>query len=483
MLKQTRKFDLLKILMSMSCFLIIMEFSLSAAPLQDADLEDVFTEDMETGSDKNTSAEKKELSSVEMEGSTKNKLSYRLYSIGNFSYQPVGDTKHLAVVNGLFQEKSATAEMNLEVILNSDLPQKANSVIKSDIQAKVSSLYTADSYFFVKGSGDWLKINEAFYEVTTGFGMSFLLGKYRRIFSPGIFQNPMDRHNPKSSLPGEPAQREGAWLAQTSLDGDFHTSLLSRWRITAAYLPFYFNDKYGMPVTTRDKYVLNKRSPMGVVKTTESNSGEYQGGFVRLYLDVFKGDFNAVYYYLEKQHQEGVSYSKYFLDRLEWHGEILFYEKPRSDFAITPTDLGLYVDALSGFRIDIGDSSTIGIEYLYRQENPQNYPEDSLDQRKLWLGQLTPDSNGQASTPMRHYIVFSMMSMNIKDTLDIAFNVITNPFDQEYLYSLRTDYKVDKSAKISLAGLLKSGSSTNTFYGNFFPFDYQIRMEFFIALL
>ena len=371
--------------------------------------------------------------------------------------------------------------MNLEMTNHSYLPHNAGMVFKTDLQARVSSLYTADSAFFAKGAGDWLKINEFFFEGSSPIGLSFLMGKYRRIFSPGIFQNPMDRHNPKSALPGEPAQREGAWLSQVALDGDFKTDFLSRWRVTFAYLPGFFQDKYGVPFQYRDKLVINPRSPLGVSKVSESYSSDYQGGFIRLYLDIFKGDFNVVYYYTEKQRQEGVSYSRYFLDRLEWHGEILFYNYPHSDFIVADSNANVYIDAMTGFRLDIGDYVTLSLEYLYRQENPRNYPDSAADQKLLWLGQLAADSNSQASTPMRNYIVVSLLAINLKDVLDLAFNVITNPFDQEYLFSFRADYKVDKSSKISLAGLYKIGDSTS-FYGNFFPFDYQARLEFNIAL-
>lgn len=465
---------------------VFMSIVLSAADITAQGIPDAIIEDapIEKTNVINNENKKDEKNSEDLKSNDpeKNKYEYRLYSIGNFSYQPITDTQHLAVANGLFQGKSASAEMNLELTRHTKLPQNANMVIKTDVQGKISSQYPADSFFFKKGAGDWLKLNELFFEGTNVQGMSFLIGKYRRIFSPGLFQNPMDRHNPKSALPGEPAQREGAWLSQLSFDGDFKTEILSRWRISAAYLPGFFLDKYGMPANNRDKFILNPRSPLGVSKETESYNTDLQGEFARLYLDIFKGDFNAIYYYTEKQNQEGISYSRYFLNRLEWHGEILFYEKPHSDIIVAEPDRKFYVDALTGFRFDIGDYTTLTLEYLYRQENLQNYPDLAIDQKKLWLSQLSSNSNNQAATPMRHYFVASLLAVNIKDIFDVALNVVTNPFDQEYLFSLRTDYKVDKSSKISLAGLYKYGSSTS-FYGNYFPFDYQVRLEYYIALL
>jgi hypothetical protein len=476
-------------------FLSSSTTGLIAQPVGNAAIEDAAVDNADaTVNDKNKSenqnnkdnikaGDKNDVKENENDKSQKNgKWEYRFYSIGGFSYQPISDTTHLAVAGGLFQEKNSAAEMNLEMTHHTELPHDATIVVKVDTQGKISSQYASDSYFFKKGAGDWLKLNELFFDATNRLGMSVLVGKYRRIFSPGLFQNPMDRHNPKSTLPGEPAQREGAWLAQLALDGDFKTDLLSRWRISGAYLPGFFLDKNGIPVSTRDKFIYNPRSPLGATKTTENYGPEYQGAMARLYLDFFKGDFNAVYYYTEKQHQEGISYSRYFMDRLEWHGEILFYEKPRSDLTVIEPERNFFVDALTGFRLDIGDDITLALEYLYRQENRQNYPDAAIDQRKLWLSQLSSDSGAQSSTPMRHYLVVSLMAVNLKDLFDVTLNVITNPFDQEYLFSLRTDYKVDKSSKISLAGLVKYGAD-NTFYGNFFPFDYQVRVEFYIALL
>lgn len=205
------------------------------------------------------------------------------------------------------------------------------------------------------------------------------------------------------------------------------------------------------------------------------------GGFARLYLDILKGDFNAIYYYTEKQNQGGLSYSRYFNNVIEWHGEVLFYQNPHSSFSIADKSAKFYTDALTGLRYDISDTTSLSLEYLYRQENPEKYPSSLIDQSRLWLGQLGTESTGHALTPMRHYIILNFMSVNIKDIFDVAFNVITNPFDNEYLFSLRTDIKVDKASKLSLAGMYKIGDSTS-FYGNFLPFDYQLRIEYYIAL-
>jgi len=463
---------------------VIEDAALDTAPFESAPVKTAkdAAKDATKDATKNATGVAEKTTTEEEDDSKKGKTEYRLYSIGNFSYQPITDPTHLAVANGLFQEKSAAAEMNLELTLHRPVQDKAGLVFKTDLQGRVSSQYGADSYFFKKGAGDWVKVNELFFEATNSIGLSLLMGKYRRIFSPGMFQNPMDRHNPKSALPGEPAQREGAWLAQLSLDGEFHNDLLSRWRVSAAWLPGFFQDKNGLVVNTRDRLVFNPSSPLGVVKTTEAYSSDYQGGLVRLYLDIFKGDFNAVYYYTEKQPQWGFSYSRYFLDRLEGHGEVLFYQRPHSGFLLGEPGQTTYADALAGFRIDIGEYTTFTMEYLYRQENPANYPDALPDQKRLWLGQLDVSSNNQATTPMRNYLVMSLLAVNLKDVFDVAFNVITNPFDNEYLFSLRTDYKPDRSAKISLAGLYKMGGA-NSFYGNYFPFDYQARVEFYIALM
>lgn len=408
-------------------------------------------------------------------------FNYRLYSIATLNYQPITDKTHPGVANGLFAEKSANAQLNFEISARPRLPGKMTFFVKTDAEANMSTLYPAASPFFEKDAGDWVRLNELFIDFSPIPFLSVLAGKYRRIFSPGLYQNPMDRHNPVSSLPGEPPQREGAWIGQLSLDANFGLENLSRFRLSVAYLPDFFQDKYGIPVNTRTVLTLNPKSPLGVSFVDETYSIDDMGGFVRLYLGLLKGDFNAIYYYTEKQNQFGFSYSRYFFNRLEWHGEVLFYEKPHSDFNVADSGVTFYTDALSGFRFDINDYFNISLEYLYRQENPRNYPGKLADQQRLWYGQLGADSNGSTLNPMRNYLILSFLGVNIKDVWDFAVNIIGNPFDNEYLFSLRVDYKTDRSAKISLAGLFKVADSTS-FYGNFMPFDYQIRTEFYIAL-
>ncbi|MDH4199563.1 MAG: hypothetical protein OEV66_04200 [Spirochaetia bacterium] len=461
-------------------FSFIVQNSLFSQVIPDATIEDAPVEP-HTKNPANQSASETTNQTVDDQ---KNKTTFesRLFSIGTFSYQPVNDATHIAAANGLFEEKSASALVNFELIVHPEhRDKKTTSTLKVDVEGSASSLYKSASPFYEKNAGDWIRLDELFWEISLVPSSSFLIGKYRHIFTPGLFQNPLDRLNPTSTLPGEPAQREGAWIAELSFDGEFKSELLSRYRLSFAFLPAPFQDKSGLPVNARTVPEINTMSRAGFSFVTQPYNRDYMGGFARLYLDFFKGDFNIIYYYTEKQQQGGFSYSRYFLNSLEWHGEILFYEKPHSSFVVADKNAPFYADALTGLRYDVSDTTSLTLEYLYRQENPESYPAGLVDQSRLWLGQLGTESTGHALTPMRHYIIASFMSVNIKDIFDVAFNVISNPFDNEYLLSLRTDIKLDKASKLSLAGTYKIGDSTS-FYGNFLPFDYQLRAEYYIAL-
>jgi hypothetical protein len=461
-------------IITLKILLILLTGNIHSQNIPDAPFDDAPVDEMPLSGDQAVTPKEKTAKKIDTE--------YRLFTIGTFSYQPISDTGHLAVVNGMFSEKTFSALLNFDLNLKPRLKGNSSMVFRTDIEAVVSTLYGEDTLLFDKNFGDYVRLDELFMEVTPFSQMSFLVGKYRHIFSPGLFQNPMDRHNPVSTLPGEPAAREGAWMSMLSFDTEMVSELLSRLRISLAFLPGFFQYTDGLPAPERDIRVIDSTSPAGFKTVTESYDSSYAGGFARLYLNLFKGDFNLMYYYTEKQHQGGFSYSRYFLNAVEWHGEILFYEKPHSQFGLPDNTVDFYTDALTGFRLDMGSDLSFVLEYLYRQDSPRNYPSNFADQQRIWLGLLGTDSNSHALTPMRNYLILTMMLTEIKDILDVSFNIVANPFDEEALFTLRTDFKVDKASKLSFAGVFKTGSGS-TFYGSYLPFDYQVRVEYYIALL
>ncbi len=408
----------------------------------------------------------------------KNSLSpfkYRLYTYGNFDFLDL-DTNSLspAIRTGIISPRTGTLTLNGEFTWK---PVSAFT-LKMDAQAAISTDYPSNTAYFRKGAKDYVALNEFFVELYPVDFFSFLIGKYRRVFSPGLFANPMDRHNANPSLPGQPVQREGAWLAQASLHFSPTTKFFRDVALDAALVPSFYRDDFGLPTGTN---VVRRIQPNFSFAETHTNwSVERLGGFLHGYANFFEGDLHLTAYYLETQWQFGLSYSRYIGKWLELHGEGLYYnEHHRTGLE---TNGGTF-DSLVGFRVEPTQDIGVIFEYQHFGDHPEDFPTSLPDRLGFLSGLIFPtDPKSSFITPLRDYLTLSVYVRNlIRDTFDVTFNVIMAPKTPEALLSLRIDARVGDHAKLSLSGGIVSGPSEG-FYRTVNPYNVRLGGEIHVGI-
>lgn len=397
---------------------------------------------------------------------------WRLYTITTIGYAPLNNPSPVLTQAGIFRERTAVQELNGELTWT----PSNKFLIKTDAQAQYSTSYETDTPLADKGAQDWLKINEAFFEIRPTSNFSFLAGKYRRVFSPGIFQNPMDRHNPTVSLPGQPAQREGAYTAQANFRVGPDRGSVSDILITAAWLPAPLLDKYGLPNSSIDVIRVNELKYQ-LVRDHLSYDSEMQGGFIRLYGNLFQSDVNIVSYYLEQQIQVGASLSRYIYNWLELHGETLLYEKKHYPMLSSGSKKGsLLNDSLVGARLEYDNDVGIILEWIHREDQPQFVPVSPVERLAMLAGLLNPYAMRNLTTPMKDYSASSFYIRNISDKYGLTLNFIYGIQRPEGSISLRGDADIGTHGRISLIGSYIAGAS-DTFSSVIIPNEYRLATE------
>ena len=399
----------------------------------------------------------------------------RVYAISVLDYAHIKSTASPVMINnGLVRERSIAQQLNAEATYKPDQIW----TIKGDVQAQFSTAYENATPLYERGAQDWLRLNEFFIEHYSASSWSVLAGKYRRVFSPGVFQNPMDRHNPVSALPGQPLQREGAYLAQVSYERNFNTSALSDTKLSVAFLPGILQDKNGIPTDSTNVIHFDETKPLNnsIVLLQQQWSPSRMGLLVRLYANLFSGDANFVSYYLDEQMQYGYSYARYFLPWLELHGESLVYQKPHYALITGEIAENKYVDYMLGTRLEFDQDQGVIIEYLHQAEQPDSFAQDAKGQRVLIARLLVPNSHRLFSTPLQNYLLMSIYKRNMRDTYSITANAIFGLAQKEAMATVRGDMKVGAQAAIALTAAYIAGVSSS-FYGAAMPNDFRLTSE------
>ncbi|MDH5721572.1 MAG: hypothetical protein OEZ13_13275 [Spirochaetia bacterium] len=446
------------------CIFIFFNLILSAIILpqeiKDAPLDDIVFEDKEN--------------------STSKYFRYRLFTISYIDYNHLKSDlgSETSILGQFFEKRGARQEANGEFLFK--IPGKFS--FKTDVLAQYSTSFSESTPLFKSGYHDYVRLNEFFIEALVAENLSFLAGKYRRIYTPGLFQNPLDLHNPVSALPGQPAKREGAYLAQINYFSDFKNSAFSSGEFTAAYLPMFYQNKYGIVSEKKDSF-FTEETQAGVFRLSKERvkySIKDSGAFLRLYLNLYKGDFNLIYYYLNRQNQGGISYATYLKKYLELHGETIFYEKSRYQFTAEQPKKNIFFDALIGSRIEYSDYTGFIIEYIWRDERPRSIPQNMNEKLTLFSALLNESRAADFLTPLRDYLVLSFYIREIKDLYSLTLNAIYGLRDNETFSSLRFDIKSGDTAMLSLTAAAALGDS-GSFYGGMIPFDYKLSCEALIS--
>ena len=419
-----------------------------------------------------------EIAIEEAEQPSSSAFSYRLFTISYINYNHLKeDIAGNSGLNQLFEKRNAVQEANAEFLYK--IPGRF--VFKTDILAQYSTSFSESTPLFETGYHDYVRINEFFIELFATNKLSFLAGKYRRIYTPGLFQNPLDLYNPVSALPGQQAKREGAYIAHINYFSDFELSYLSSIEITAAYLPMFYQNKYGI-ISEKKDFFATEQMPDGASRLTKEKiswNPRDSGGYTRFYMNLLKGDFNIIYYYLNQQSQPGISYAKYLNNYIELHAETILYEKQRHQFQ-PDAKKTFYADMLLGSRIEYSDYAGFTAEYIRRDEKPESLPKEAPQKMSLISALLNESRTADFLTPLRDYLVFSLYSREINDLYSITLNTIYGIYHKEVFSSLRFDIKSGDTAMFSVTAGAAAGSS-ESFYGGMIPFDYKLTCELLIS--
>jgi len=420
--------------------------------------------------------EDEQLSRVETTSSLFENFNRRIFTISTFNYSPLKSGVNQGSQLSFMEEKSATTELSLELTFN-NLKYLAGRL---DVQALYSTLYSTGGPIFEKDYNDKVGLNEAFLDIYSAHGFSVLAGKYRRIFSPGIFENPMDRHNSMSAQPGDPLVRSGVWVFTVSQTVMFAYDFFSQLTVQAAVLPDFAENKFGIPVKNYEPVLVKKKQspqPLFVFERgSKSWTKDDMDYFVRLYFNIFKGDLNFIYYYLNQDFQPGVSYSRYLGNYIEFHGEVIHYKKPDkafSDLAVSKSD---YFDYLLGSRFDISNEFGFVAEYLHQDDRPDKIVEPGMKRQLYLLGILNTLSDGGIKTPLKDYGMLSMHYLQLDDRYDFFINGIYGFAHKEAIFSIRASDNVNDNLKLSMMASLPYGDD-QSHYGAFFPYEYTLAVE------
>ncbi|MBL8993518.1 MAG: hypothetical protein JNM63_09275 [Spirochaetia bacterium] len=421
--------------------------------------------------DADVSAVKSVKTNVEKKSSA---FKYRLYTYGNFDYLEL-DTNSTspAVRTGLIASRTASLSLNGEFTWK----PAPFFTLKMDAQAAFSTDFPSNTAFFKKGAKDFVALNEFFVELYPVDFFSFLVGKYRRVFSPGLFANPMDRHNANPSLPGAPVQREGAWLAQASLHLAPTTKFFRDVAFDVAFLPSLYRDDFGLPTTTN---TVRRILPTFTYSETNTNwSPERLGGFLHGYANLFEGDFHLTAYYLETQWQFGFSYARYLGKWLEVHGEGLYYNENHRD----GLGNGGFFDALVGVRVEPTQDIGLVMEYQHLGDHPEDFPSAASERVTFLSGLLFPtDPKSSLITPLRDYLTVSVYARNLlNDHFDITCNTVLALKYPEALVNLRLDARVGDNARLSLTGAMALGPGDG-FYKFVNPYNFRVGGEIYVGI-
>ncbi|MDH5718775.1 MAG: hypothetical protein OEZ22_14205 [Spirochaetia bacterium] len=405
---------------------------------------------------------------------------YRLFFVSFINYnhlkiEPEKENQGQGMLS-FFEERSAVCELNSELLYK--IP--GIFTFKGDIQGQYSTSFSKSTLLFEKGYQDYVRINELFFEIFFYDNISFLTGKYRRIYTPGIFQNPLDLHNPISSMPGQQAKRDGAYIAQLNVNYNLNYKYIESGEIILGFLPMFYQNKFGIFSENKDYFFLEKtpNEKYQLSKREKEWKTDEMGIFSRFYFDIIKGDLNLIYYYLNQQSQYGFSYAKYLLNFFELHIETIFYKNPRYNFVTN--NKNLYFDTLIGSRIEYDDFSGVTAEYIYNGEKPNKLPQSMPDRLKIFSSLLNESRSNDFLTPLQDYLVFSAYMREIKDVYAVTFNVLYGIYHKEAFYSLRFDAKSGNTAVFSITGGITTGGE-NSFYGGIIPFDYKISSELLVS--
>lgn len=411
---------------------------------------------------------------------TRKALTGRLYTYGNFDWQrPDPGLSSPASRTGLLSERSAQVSLNGEMLWK---PSDAFTV-KLDGKLGWSTEFPTNTAFFKEGARDTVSLQEAFVEWYPHEVVSLLIGKYRRVFSPGLFANPMDRHNANPAMPGAQMVREGNWLAQVTLHGKTPSVALSQFSVDAAWLPFFYRDDFGLPTTTNTFSQL-KVGPLGALRLTNGVSNweaDDMGGFLRFYGNMWKSDVNLVVYRADRDWQLGLSFSRPFGSWFELHGEGLGYQRKH----VNGETGGLWLDGLVGFRLEPTQDIGFTAEWIHFDDHPVAFPGTNLaaDRIAFLSSVLFPwDRKGNPAMPLRDYVALNLSIRNIiQDTLDFTVNGQISLAEPEANVLARVDVRIGDHARVALMGGGGFGEPTG-YIRTLAPFLWKIGAELMIGI-
>jgi len=401
-------------------------------------------------------------------------FSWRLFTISRFNYSPFKDNAFLQSAVAGFEERSGSIEGSIELTYNN----MKNLAGRVDLQLLYSTLYRVDNPVFEKGYGDTVALNEAFIEYSSVGGFSMLLGRSRQVFTPGVFESPLDRHNRSSANPGDPVERGGVWNLELAKHLFTGKGWLSSMRLSIVYLPDFPVNKYGIPVKSYDPVVQTFLPAQPLERGSVDWGPEDMDGFIRLYANFFHGDLNLLWYYLGEQHQVGGSYSRYLVEFLELHGELIGYQSIHQELSpLAPLlkDSNIYFDYLLGVKLDFSQNSGLSLEYLHQDDRPETVP-TGLFGVAYFAALLNLERDGGLRTPLSDYLLGALRFTQWKDRYDFFCNFLYGPADGDWFVALRLSASVNDNLRVSLTGMLPGGDSA-THYGGLIPYSYILGGE------
>ncbi len=396
----------------------------------------------------------------------------RFFTYSTFTHSPFRSGVFVPPAFNFFEEKSALFELSGEVTYNN----LKNLAGRFDLQTSYSTMYSQET-IYPKNYADRIFLNEIFFEYYASSGFSFLAGKYRMVFAPGVFENPLDRHNSSQASPGEPLERNGVWTAQISQNIRLASGLVSSLLFSAAYLPRLPENRYGFWQPNYELFALSDNPFIPLPERTEKEwQPDDMGGFVRMYANFMRGDLNVIGYYLDRRRQGGVSYGRYLHEALELHGEFAVYESVTGENRHLVKSKELYTDYLAGARIDFSAETGMVLEYLHRDDRPEKKPDTVSNLQYYRIAILNLEDDRGMQLPLSDYALGSIHSLDLADRFDLYFNATYGIAHDEWMLALRGSASVSDYLRLSLFGSLPVGPD-DSHYGSVIPFEYSAGVE------
>lgn len=396
-------------------------------------------------------------------------LKYRAYLLSSYLYLNLKDDLNLPpALSDIDSGRIATLKLAGEI--------KTRIGSSTNIKIDGEAVYSTAVFDTGENGHDWAKFNEVFAEYYFLQSTSVLVGKYRRVYGPGLFHNPTDRHNSSKSLPGQSSNTNGAFMTQVNFQKEINRWGIGDIAMTVAYLPQYFENESGLPEKETTTTTLTDE---GLEKRNVEWDKKDSGALLRLYGSVFKGDLNLYLYNLERDWQRGFSYVNFVTYWLEFHGEYLNYSKPHTSSLYATSAMAPFQDILVGTRIEPTEDYGLVLEYLNQGDRKHKFAPEPADLKSLMQSNASAEidmSNLIDMKAFREYVLASLYYRGYKDTYSFYGNAIHNSANHITIWTAKAVANVGDTSSVGFMPFYVQ-TKKNTPYDDLIPFKWGATAE------